>query len=198
MAITVDRMKQKLAHARENIELEEPSQFKHTSAFETIFRENWNRVCVVLFRLVGDRDEAEDLALEVFWRLYQRPVDQGQDHNLYGWLYRVATNLGYNALRSRKRRRLYEEEAGKLALEHGNAASPDVETEQAEERQLVRRTLAQMKPRSAQLLVLRNSGLSYAEIAQSLGVSPNSIGTLLVRAEQEFEKHYQAVKGRRI
>ncbi|MGE5222604.1 MAG: sigma-70 family RNA polymerase sigma factor [Omnitrophica WOR_2 bacterium] len=195
MAITVDRMKQKLAHARRNIEYGEASQTGQTSAFEALFRENWNRVCNILFRLVGDRDEAEDLALEVFWRLYRRPADRGQDPNLHGWLYRVATNLGYNALRSRKRRQQYEEEAGRLDLEHGDSAVPDAAIDQVDERQTVRRALAQMKPRSAQLLVLRSSGLSYAEIAQSLGVSPTSVGTLLVRAEQEFEKQYQAVKG---
>jgi RNA polymerase sigma-70 factor (ECF subfamily) len=47
-----------------------------------------------------------------------------------------------------------------------------------------------MKPRSAQLLILRHSGLSYAEIASAIEVSPNSVGTLLARAEREFEEQY--------
>ena len=50
-----------------------------------------------------------------------------------------------------------------------------------------------MKPAQAQLLVLRNSGFSYKELAEVLDVKPSSIGTLLSRAEAEFEKAYQRV-----
>jgi RNA polymerase sigma-70 factor (ECF subfamily) len=52
-----------------------------------------------------------------------------------------------------------------------------------------------MKPRAAQLLILRHSGLSYADIAAALGVAPGSVGTLLARAEKEFERRYRAVEG---
>jgi RNA polymerase sigma-70 factor (ECF subfamily) len=153
-----------------------------------LFQENWTKVCGVLYRLVGDRDEAEDLALDAFLQLYRRPPADGA--NLGGWLYRVATRLGFNALRARRRRQRYEEEAGYQALADNPAWDPAVIIEQAQERQRVRQTLDRMKPRSAELLVLRASGLSYAEIAAALEVAPNSIGTLLARAELEFEQHY--------
>lgn len=156
-------------------------------SFEAIFNEHWPRVYGVIFRLVGERAEAEDLTLDVFWRLHCRPP--GDLSNLGSWLYRVGTNLGLNALRARKRRVRYEEEAGRMTLEHG-AADPAFEVERSEERRRVRLVLARMKPRSAKLLVLRYSGLSYAEMAATLGVSPGSVGTLLVRAESEFEKRY--------
>jgi RNA polymerase sigma-70 factor (ECF subfamily) len=155
-------------------------------AFEAIFHEHWTRVYAVLFRLVGDRAEAEDL----------RPPAHEHGSNLSGWLYRVATNLGFNALRAFKRRQRYEQEAGQLLLEAAAPHDPDIAAERAEERQQVRRVLAQMKPRSAQLLILRHSGLSYAELAAALGVSPGSIGTMLARAEREFEAQYRALEGR--
>jgi RNA polymerase sigma-70 factor (ECF subfamily) len=50
--------------------------------------------------------------------------------------------------------------------------------------------LRQMKERDAQLLILRHSGLSYREIAAALDVAPGSVGTLLARAEAEFEQRY--------
>jgi RNA polymerase sigma-70 factor (ECF subfamily) len=165
-------------------------------AFEAIFHEHWTRVYALLFRLVGDRAEAEDLALEVFWRLYRRPPAREHGSNLSSWLYRVATNLGYNALRAFKRRQRYEEEAGRLALEAAPAPDPGIAAERAQEREQVRHVLARMKPRSAQLLILRHSGLSYAELAAALGVSPASIGTMLARAEREFEAQYRALEGR--
>ena len=73
-----------------------------TYDFETVFVEQWTRIYHVIFRLVGDKAEAEDLALETFWKLYRDPPSKGE--NLNGWLYRVAVNQGFNALRARKRR----------------------------------------------------------------------------------------------
>lgn len=160
--------------------------------FEAIFQEHWPRVYGVLFRLVGDHAEAEDLALEVFWRLYRRPPADKQ--GLGGWLYRVATNLGFNALRARRRRDRYEDEAGRLLLASHQDPDPLAEIGRAEERAQVRQVLARMKPRSAQLLVLRYSGLSYAELAAALGLAPASIGALLARAEDEFAALYQALE----
>jgi RNA polymerase sigma-70 factor (ECF subfamily) len=157
---------------------------------ENIFQEHWPRVYGLLFRLVGDRAEAEDLALEAFWRLHRHNQPFNRDHNLSGWLYRVATNLGYNALRSRRRRMRYEEEAGQQALDFNTALDPQIEIERAENRLKVRQALSQMKPRSAELLVLRHSGLTYAEVAETLGIAPGSVGTLLARAEKEFIERY--------
>jgi RNA polymerase sigma-70 factor (ECF subfamily) len=165
------------------------------ASFEAAFQQHWHRVCAVLYRLVGDRDEAEDLAMETFWRLYRRPPAENSPSGLGGWLYRVATNLGFNALRARKRRKRYEEEAGLQALQINGSWDPADEIERAQERERVRAVLAQMKPRPAQLLILRHSGMSYAELAEALGVATSSIGTLLARAEEEFAERLKQIEG---
>lgn len=162
---------------------------------ETAFNQHWSRVYGVLYRLVGDYAEAEDLALETFWRLYNHRPAMENEHSLGGWLYRVAVNLGFNALRSQKRRQHYELQAGKLFLENETALNPAEQVDTVLEQQRVRKALSHMKPRSAQLLVLRHSGLSYAELAASLNVAQGSIGTLLARAEREFEERYRALEG---
>jgi len=59
----------------------------------------------------------------------------------------------------------------------------------------VQTALARLKPRSAQVLTLRHSGLSYAEIAAVLRLPISSVGTLLARAEIEFEKVYREIGG---
>ena len=161
--------------------------------FEATFLEHWPKIYNVLFRVVGDKAEAEDLALETFWRLYQNPPSSRE--NLNGWLYRVAVNLGFNALRSQKRRKRYEEQAGKLALESDPPSNPAYEAELLERRRAVQEVLAQMKPRSARLLILRHSGLSYAELAAAVKVRPSSVGKLLARAEDEFEQIYRQAQG---
>jgi RNA polymerase sigma-70 factor (ECF subfamily) len=163
------------------------------AGFEGVFQAHWSQVVQVLARLVGDPAEAEDLALDAFWRLYRQPPRQ--DQNLGGWLYRVATRLGLNALRARQRRQRYEESAGKDALDNDPPGNPAALVEQAQERQQVRKVLSLMKPRAAQVLILRHSGMSYAEIASALDVSPASVGTLLARAEREFEGCFLKASG---
>ena len=152
------------------------------------FQEHWTWVCRTLYQLAGDWDDAEDLALEVFYRLHQRPPrDQS---NLGSWLHRVATNTGLNALRARQRRRKYEALAEKLGWQNSHAVNPEAEVERQETQHHVRHILAQMKSQRAQILILRHSGLSYADIATALNIAPGSVGTLLSRAEKDFERRY--------
>lgn len=152
--------------------------------FESIFLEHWSRLYRIIFRVVGDQAEAEDIALETFWRLWTHNPPQ---KNLGGWLYRVAINLGYNALRSRQRRAVYEERS-----RPDQDSDPEAQVESDEQRSRVRQILKGMPTRDSQLLILKHSGLSYKEIAETLGVSVNSVGSLLLRAEQEFIKRYES------
>lgn len=154
-------------------------------AFESIFHEHYPKVYAILFRLTGDRYEADDLAAETFWRLWERPP--AQDENLAGWLYRVATRLGYNTLRAGQRRERYSEAAAAAMMETKPANDPACLAEQHIERQRVRAVLRQMPLRDVQVLILRHSGLSYKEIAAVIDVAAGSVGTFLSRAEAKFE-----------
>lgn len=173
------------------------ADFFHSTArlneqtFEQLFNEHYTRIFAVLFRLTGDRYEADDLTSETFWRLWEKPPAQFE--NAAGWLYRVATNLGYNALRAGKRRELYElaSNADQDAIGKPAQQDPVQETERHQERERVRAVLRQMPARDVQVLVLRHSGLSYKEIAAAAGVATSSIGTLLARAEARFETLYR-------
>lgn len=156
--------------------------------FEALFRQHWGRISRVLTYLVGDGDEAQDLALEAFWRLYRQPPARTAD--IGGWLYRVATNLGYNWLRARRRRSRYEAEAGLGFLNEGASPGPDEAQETAALRARVQAVLGELSEREAQILTLRYSGLSYAEVAAALGVAAGSVGTLLARAESAFDRKW--------
>jgi RNA polymerase sigma-70 factor (ECF subfamily) len=163
------------------------------SGFEALFAEHWASVYRVLQRLVGDPAEAEDLALETFFRLYQRYPPRESEFNLGGWLYRVAVNLGLQSIRSWKRRERHEMTAGRFALDATSQDEPAEIVAKEEGRRLVRVALAKMNGQRSQLLILRHSGMSYKEIAETLKLAPASIGPLLLRAEREFEKHYRAL-----
>jgi RNA polymerase sigma-70 factor (ECF subfamily) len=175
------------------VELFRSKDWLDERAFEAIFQERYTKVYAVLFRLIGDRYEADDLTAETFWRLWEHPP--ARDENIAGWLYRVAMRLGYNALRDNRRREHYEENAARDAIREAlgdfTLDDPLQETEQRQEREFVRALLRQMPFRDVQVLVLRHSGLSYKEIAAVVDVSVSSVGTLLTRAESKFEALYR-------
>lgn len=175
------------------IHAESDNDVSVTSDFDTLFNTHWEKVYGVVYRILGDPSEAEDLALESFLKLHQRPPRQ--ETNLSGWLFRVATNLAFNSLRSRKRRTAYENAAGQNILETGSSINPGEAVERAEACRRVRKVLSKMKVRSAKVLILRHSGLSYREIATAVGVANSSVGTLLSRAEKEFERQYKSSFG---
>jgi len=166
------------------LELNIPSLFPararwDEAEYNRIFLEWYPRMCEIAFRIVANRDQAEDLASESFWRLWSSPP-AGRE-NIPGWLYRVTTHLAYNALRAAMRRLHYEQ--------HELAADPtgvEEKVSRNEQIQRVRMILHKMPRHDVQLLVLRYSGLSYQEIAAALRLAPSSIGTLLNRAENRF------------
>jgi RNA polymerase sigma factor (sigma-70 family) len=155
--------------------------------FDRLFLDSYPKIAAAAYRLVGDPDEAEDLAAEAFWKLWQHsPRSQ---ENLLGWLYRTVVNLGYNRLRSSRRRSGYEERAYRLDLAQ-SSTNPLEEAERRQESAQVRSVLRNLPERDVQILVLHASGLTYKEIAAALNVNSASLGTLLARAEHKFESQY--------
>jgi RNA polymerase sigma factor (sigma-70 family) len=163
------------------------------AVLEDVFRAQYPRLISVLLRVTSDRAQAEELASEVFCKLAKRPALFRPGNNLEGWLYRAAMNLGLDALKAAARRRRNEEasavEAVRGAFTSGN--NPLDNLLRAEKQQRVRAVLAGLKPISARLLLLRNSGFSYRELAQILEMNPASVGKLLLRSMAEFEQKYR-------
>lgn len=156
------------------------------AAFERLFERHYATVYRALFGMLGAREPAEDLAQETFLALYRRPPRPEPGLSLAAWLCRVALNRASNALRSQRRELARVE---RLALPEAQPG-PDDDALRAEARAQVRGALARLPARQAHLLLLRHAGLSYAEVAQALGVAPGSVGTLLARAEQAFVAAY--------
>jgi len=161
----------------------------HASRFdlETIFHEQYQRLARVIARVVRDHGRAEELAVDVLLKWSRHPGAQG--YQAEGWLYRTAVRTALNELRREGRRGRYERLFGMLA---GAARVPTPEDVRAagEASEQVRAVLRAMRRRHAELLVLRSHGLSYEELAASLGLNAASIGTLLTRAQHAFRKEY--------
>lgn len=165
--------------------------------FDRLFVEHYESVYRVAYRLASTREEAEDLAQEAFLRLHRQPgiwgagQAGGRAHNVRGWLYRVVTNLAYNALRARTRRRRREDVAWQASAAMNGEVDPAEAAIRADERVTVHRALARLPERQVQLLLMRYAGMSYRELAEALDLAQGSIGTLLARAESAFERAYR-------
>jgi RNA polymerase sigma-70 factor (ECF subfamily) len=165
---------------------------------DELFRLHYRRITSLLARLTGDRAYAEEIAADVFHKLARRPMLlEGRDDQT-AWIYRVATNAGFDALRARSRRKKHEQAAVTEQLRSSDHASALEAVLREERRQRVQTVLEALKPRDAQLLLLRSEGLSYRDLAEAAGVPASSVGTMLARAEAEFERRYRARHGEEI
>jgi RNA polymerase sigma-70 factor (ECF subfamily) len=149
---------------------------------EHVFRTAYPRVVAVAARVLGSRDAAEDVAQEVFVAFGRSSVPAGES---LGWLSVAAAHTALNHLRTGRRRASREE-----AAREGDPISPDIADAVVtlDERRRVRAALARLPRKQAVALVLRHSGLGYAEVAAALGLSPGSVGTIVRRAESAFRK----------
>jgi RNA polymerase sigma factor (sigma-70 family) len=158
--------------------------------FERLFIAEYARVTGIALRVLGDPHAAEDVAQEVFCQFYRlHPVDAPYARP---WLYRAAAHAALNTIRG-SRRRSRREAASPLGDERlvvAQHAEPDpanavVTAEGVAE---LRVALGRISRKYASVLVLRYSGLSYAEVGDALGVGTGQVGTLLRRAEDALRK----------
>jgi RNA polymerase sigma-70 factor (ECF subfamily) len=153
--------------------------------FDDLFTVEYPRLVAIARRFVGA--DAEDVAQDVFAAFARTPI-ASREHAA-SWLHRATVHRSISLLRSSKRRDAREVRHALLdAGGRGAPAQPEHAFERAELNETVRGALAALPDRYATVLALRAAGLSYKELASVLDVTPNAIGTLLIRAEAALRK----------
>src|SRR2546427_4299800 len=145
----------------------------------------YQKVDTISYRDHSERTAAEDVAQEVFLKFHRSPSPDSERAS--GWLHSAAVHSALNVIRG-ERRRAQREIAHALDPARPAIASPERVVEEAEQRREVRRALRRLPERTAAVLMLRHSGLSYAEVATALGIKVGNVGTLLRRAEEALRK----------
>ena len=158
----------------------------NTEELDTIFRAHYERIARVIGRVIHDQARAEELAVEVFLKWWKNPAAHGQ--HAEGWLYRTSVRRALDELRNQTRRNRFERVIG---FEWKSPATPEQLYAASAEQQRVRIVLSTLDRRHAELLLLRSEGFSYQEIATSLALNPNYIGSLVSRAQEAFRKEYR-------
>jgi RNA polymerase sigma-70 factor (ECF subfamily) len=166
-------------------------------AFEELVARYQSRLVGVMHHLVGNTEEGEDLAQEVFLRVYRARKKYRARCKFSTWLFTIANNLALNALRSRQRKpvvRLNTRDSGPLGarpaeqlVTASSSSQPIRKIQKNELTDVVRRALDGLNERQ-RLAVLLNKfeDMGYAEIAEVMGLTVKAVKSLLCRARMNL------------
>ena len=164
-------------------------------AFRQLVERYQDRLTSVLAYQVGDHDKAEDLAQEVFLRVYKSRKRYVPGAKFSTWLFTIANNVGLNALRTLARRKEVRiavqtpDQTGEMTLQPA-AASATMPTRQADSRELraeVRAAIESLGDRQRLAVMLAKfEHLGYAEIGEVMGIQPQAVKSLLARARENL------------
>jgi RNA polymerase sigma-70 factor (ECF subfamily) len=161
-------------------------------AFEELVEHYQSRLVGVMNHLVGNAEEAEDLAQEVFLRVYRARKKYRPRSKFSTWLFTIANNLALNSLRARQRKPvvpLAVNDSGPLGprpqeqLVHDPGTGPVQKVQKQELAAVIRQALDGLNERQRMAVVLNKfEDMNYAEIAEVMGLSTKAIKSLLSRA----------------
>jgi RNA polymerase sigma-70 factor, ECF subfamily len=165
----------------------------NAAAFEELMMRYQGRVVTVLQHVTGNRDQAEDLAQDVFLRVYRARKRYVPGAKFSTWLFTITNNVALNALRSRARRHeinLEGRESGPMGIRPLEAIAqvssgqiPARALDKAETRDVVRMAVHSLNERQRMAVLLSKfEDMSYAEIAETMDLSVQAIKSLLSRA----------------
>ncbi|HTO74397.1 MAG TPA: sigma-70 family RNA polymerase sigma factor [Gemmatimonadales bacterium] len=165
-------------------------------AFQTLVGRFQGRLLNFIYRMIGDRERAEDLVQEAFVRVYRHLHRFDPARKFSTWIYTIASNLAKNELRNRGRSPLVMFSALRdrfrddplVPVQYEDLHSrADVMFHDRDLRELVEQTVARLSPRHREVFVLRElEGKSYEEIAEVMHCNIGTVKSRLNRARQSF------------
>jgi RNA polymerase sigma-70 factor (ECF subfamily) len=155
-----------------------------------VYRTTFNDLVRYLYRKVWDAERAQDLAQEAFVRV----LDDHPD-NARAWLFRVATNLANDEVRTVIRRRRHLTLIKAESDEVDPTPDPLAALDRREKESAARDALEQLSERDREVLLLWDAGFDYTEIAEQTGLAVGAIGTTLSRARKRLVAAFDAAHG---
>lgn len=162
------------------------------NAYGEMVRRYQSSVFNVCYRLLGNRDDAEDLTQEAFIRAYSK-LDTFDEQRSFGpWMRRVATNLCYNQMRKRREGAFHLQEERDKPM-RDMRPSPEGHRIVRETQEEVRAAIIELPPHYKAVIELRHyQELSYAEIAETLEIPMSDVKSHLFRARRLLAKRLSA------
>jgi len=169
----------------------------NAAAFTELVTRYQNRLLTLLANLVPNRQQAEDLAQDVFLRVYRSRKTYQPDAKFVTWLFRIATNVASNAIRSHVRRREIHltppsgDETSPLSLDQlakaASGAMPTRRLDKTELAEIVRTAMESLNDQQRVALMLSKfEEMGYQEIADTMGLTVSAVKSLLWRARENL------------
>jgi RNA polymerase sigma-70 factor (ECF subfamily) len=167
------------------------------NAFRELVERHKLAVLNLCLRFTGNKADAEDLAQEVFIRIYQAAPNYEVKAAFTTWLYRITVNLCLNYQRKKKFLHFFSLDHGKNSSlqiqdripEFADKGRPDIDIEQKELQQIVHKAIQSLPENQKTVLILyRYHNLSYKEISNVLDTSVSAVESRLHRAKQNLKK----------
>lgn len=176
------------------------------AAFEKLMLRYQSRLVTVLEHLTGRRDMAEDLAQEVFLRIYRSRKKYVPGSKFSTWLFTIANNVASNARRSQARRKernlaptnpddtgAWNNSSLEQMAQAKSALMPTRQLDKAEMRDVVKLAMETLNERQRlAVLLCKFENMSYTEIAETMGLSPQAVKSLLSRARDNLRDMLEA------
>jgi RNA polymerase sigma-70 factor (ECF subfamily) len=163
---------------------------------ETLFRVHHATVLRAAYRITGNASDAEDVLQTVFMRLLRRPADSTVMENVPAYLHRAAVNAALDLVRDRHEGQNVPLEGHEPRLAAEAAAAPDRQQEASEMRDLIRRAIARLAPRTAEIFALHYfEGHSNSQIAGMLDLSTAGVAVTLHRARTRLQEEVRSFMG---
>jgi RNA polymerase sigma-70 factor (ECF subfamily) len=170
----------------------------NAAAFEKLVEKHQNRLVMLLEHLVADRSQAEDLAQDVFLRVYRARENYTPTAKFTTWLYTITHNVASNALRKSSRRKevnLVNSPSGSMPVrpldtiaKEKSGLMPARQADRQEMSHVLHEAIQSLAPRQRMAMMLsRFEGLSYIEIAEAMDLSTQAVKSLLSRARSNLK-----------
>ena len=187
-----------------NVRLMLAVQKDDAAAFEELMFRFQGRVQSLLRHLIGNQETAEDLTQDVFLRVFRARKSYQPNAKFSTWLFTIANNVALSQLRSQQRKP--ETQLGGMvntshsdtvfeateAIVAGSESMPARQLDKSELREMVRLAIEALNDRQRMAVLLnRFEGMSYAEIADVMKLSPQAIKSLLCRAHVQLRNLLQ-------
>jgi RNA polymerase sigma-70 factor (ECF subfamily) len=167
------------------------------AAWEAVVRQHWRKVFNVAYKFVGKHDEAEDLAQDIFLKIFKALDTFDRRANFQTWIISIARNLcidHYRSVRKERETIAREVDAGELTPASGDI-SPEGELEQSDLRALLQRALEKLPVSLRTAVVLRDlQELSYQEIADRLRLPEGTVKSRINRGRLELARQVRRLQ----
>ena len=162
------------------------------SAFEEIYRLSSGFVYSVALRITRNRDDAQEVAQEVFLKIYRKLRSFRFQASFKTWAYRVTANAAINSYRRRAKEMARSGDFDIAIKTEGVCEVVESEVDQKDNQEQVSKLLEELNPDQRTCVVLRElEGLSYKEIAKALKININTVRSRLKRARQALMRRGQ-------